>query len=177
MNVSAAEYLANSASPTQSPLASHHGRAERPSPAAHGPGTSAAPSRAASKGPSGSTQPPVVTPNTGARLSVTAAHSPARGRVERRREPVDQPGGQPEQRDEGQPHDQRRVAAGQPARAPGQPPRGRRVVEIAEPQLAPGRHHVALVHAEAERQAEQDAQRAGGQDQQQHERCVVRPPH
>ena len=39
---------------------------------------SAAPSSAQSNGPSGSTQVPVVTPNTGEMFSSTAAHSPAR---------------------------------------------------------------------------------------------------
>jgi hypothetical protein len=39
---------------------------------------SAMPSRAAINGPSGSTQVPVVTPNTGARLNAIAAHNPAR---------------------------------------------------------------------------------------------------
>ena len=35
-------------------------------------------SRAAFSGPSGSTQPLLVTPNTGARVKASAAHSPAR---------------------------------------------------------------------------------------------------
>ncbi len=39
---------------------------------------SAAPSSAANSGPSGSTQLPAVTDNTGMRFSTTAAHNPAR---------------------------------------------------------------------------------------------------
>src|SRR4029077_19055737 len=64
-----------SASPAQNPAPSHHANAPRSSARTR---QSAAPSNAQSNGPSGSTHVPVVTPNTGDKLSSTAAHNPAR---------------------------------------------------------------------------------------------------
>ena len=139
--VSTAEYFENSASPAHSPLPATTPAPRSSARTRH----SAAPSSAQSSGPSGSTQVPVVTPNTGDRFSSTAAQNPPD------RSAVHQPGGQREQRDERQPHDDRRLAAEQMRRAPAQPPRCRRMVEIAEAQHAPRRDHVAFVDAEPQR--------------------------
>ena len=68
-------YFDNIANPAQTPAPIHHPHPSRSiARQKHTPN----PSNAATSGPSGSTHPPVVTPNTGAMFSVTAAQSPAR---------------------------------------------------------------------------------------------------
>src|SRR5207245_7801212 len=77
--VSAAEYLEHRARPAPMPVPSHQRQAVPPSERSAATRQTAAPSRAASSGPSGSTQLPLLIPNTGAIFSTTAAQSPASG--------------------------------------------------------------------------------------------------
>ena len=88
-------------------------------------------------------------------------------------EPVHQPGGQREQRDERQAHEDRGLAAEQMGGTPAQPPRCRRMVEVAEAQGTPGRDHVAFINAEPQRRPECDAQRCCADDQQPEETPIV----
>src|SRR6185437_9484342 len=74
-----AEYLENSARPAHNPVADHQPQAIRPRLGSAWIRHKAAPSSAQSSGPSGRTHVPVVMPNTGDRLSSTAAQRPARG--------------------------------------------------------------------------------------------------
>ena len=91
-------------------------------------------------------------------------------------EPVHQPAGHGEQRDERQAHEDRGLAAEQMSGAPAQPPRCRRMVVIPEAQGTPGRDHVAFVDAEPERRPECDAQSCRSDDQRKQETlCVLLP--
>src|SRR5438874_13575462 len=77
--VSTAEYLEHRARPAHMPVPSHQPHAARPSDGSAATRQTAAPSRAASSGPSGNTQLPLLIPKSGARFSTTAAQKPASG--------------------------------------------------------------------------------------------------
>src|ERR1700730_9579843 len=79
MMVSKAEYLEHRARPAHMPVPSHQPHATRPSERSAAMRQTAAPSRAASNGPCGNTQLPLLIPNSGAKLSTTAAQRPASG--------------------------------------------------------------------------------------------------
>ena len=72
----AAVYFERAATPKHAPVPSHQAQAKR-SPGSARTRHTAAPSRAAIKGPSGSTQVPAARPSTGAAFSAAAAHRPA----------------------------------------------------------------------------------------------------
>ncbi len=73
--LSTAVYFESSASPAHDPVPIHH---RQPRSEIACTKQSAAPVSAQSSGPSGNTQLPAVTPNTGDRLSAIAANRPAR---------------------------------------------------------------------------------------------------
>src|SRR4051812_45948404 len=77
--VSAAEYFENIAKPAQTPVPHQYRNARPPSAGKARIRHSAALVNAQSNGPSGNTQPPLVMPKTGDRLSVSAAQNPALG--------------------------------------------------------------------------------------------------
>src|SRR5580700_1147856 len=79
MMVSTAEYLEHRARPAHTPVPSHQPHAAQHSERNAAMRQTAAPSRAASSGPSGNTQLPLLIPKSGAKFSTTAAQKPASG--------------------------------------------------------------------------------------------------
>src|ERR1700719_1092720 len=79
MTVSTAEYFEHRARPAQTPVPDHQPHAARPFERNAATRHTAAPSRAASSGPSGNTQLALLIPNTGTKFSTTAAQRPAAG--------------------------------------------------------------------------------------------------
>src|SRR5436305_8976199 len=75
--LSTAEYLEQSVRPAHAPAPSHHPQAARPVDGRAAIRQNTAASKAASSGPSGSTQLAAVMPRTGAAFSTSAAHRPA----------------------------------------------------------------------------------------------------
>ena len=79
MIVSTAEYFEHRARPAHMPVPSHQPQAAQLSERNAATRQTAAPSRAASSGPSGNTQLALVMPKSGVRFSTTAAQKPASG--------------------------------------------------------------------------------------------------
>src|SRR5437588_3912507 len=75
--VNTAEYLEQSDRPEHMPVASHQPHPALPFARKAATRQTAAPSKAASSGPSGKTQLPLLIPKRGARFSATAAQKPA----------------------------------------------------------------------------------------------------